>query len=86
MSTLERTISMMETLPETDLLKIQDFIQNHFHQRECEMTDDVIGKLLQPMAMKDFPDDIETAEAEICSGRCRNAEEVFDGLEKRYNF
>ncbi len=36
MSTLEKTISMIENLPEADLLKIQDFIKKFFGQHECE--------------------------------------------------
>ncbi len=39
MSTLEKTISMIENLPEADLLKIQDFIKKFFGQHECETAD-----------------------------------------------
>lgn len=86
MSTLEKTISMMETLPEADLMKIQDMIRKLFRQREHEAADSAVGKMLQPMSRSDFLNDIEAAEKDIASGMCRNADEVFDGLERRYGF
>lgn len=86
MSTLEKTITMMETLSETDLIKIQDLILRLFQQQEQEMADDAVGKVLKPMSRKDFMDDVETAEKEIANGKYRSAEEVFDGLEEKYGF
>ena len=86
MSTLEKTISMIETLPEADLLKIQDLIQKFFQQRENESTDDAVGRILKPMSKTDFLRDIETAENEITGNMYRKAEEVFDGLEQKYGF
>lgn len=61
MGTHENTISMLEVLPETDLLEF-----------------------LKPMSREDFMKDIEIAEQEVASGKYRSAEEVFDGLERRY--
>lgn len=86
MSTLEKTISMMEILPEADLLKIQDLIYKLFQQRECEMTDDAVGKILKPLSREDFLCDVEVAEKEIDNGEYRGAQEVFNGLEQRYGF
>ena len=39
MSTLQNTISMMETLPETDLIKIQNFTKKLSQRRELERGD-----------------------------------------------
>lgn len=86
MGTLEKTISMIETLPEADLLKIQDLIQKFIQQQESEAVDDTVGRMLKPMSKKDFLCDVETAEKEIAGGVYRKAEEVFDGLEQRYGF
>lgn len=36
MSTLQNTISMMQTLPEADLIKIQDFTRKLSKRRELE--------------------------------------------------
>ncbi|MCM1251261.1 MAG: hypothetical protein NC321_00405 [Clostridium sp.] len=86
MSTLEKTISMMETLPEADLVKIQDLIRELFQQRECELADEKIGRILKPMSEEDFLHDVEIAEKEIANGKYKREEEVFNGLEKRYKF
>ncbi len=86
MSTLEKTISMLETLPDADLIKIQDLIQKLFQQRGAESTDEPVGRVLKPMLKKDFLHDVKTAETEIANGMYRKAEEVFDGLEQRYDF
>ena len=86
MSTLENTISMMKTLPDADLIKIQDFIRKLFLQQEHEAIDTAVSKILKPMSKDDFINDVKTAEKEIANGKCKNAEEVFDGLEQRYGF
>ena len=72
MSTLEKTISMMETLPENDLIKIQDFIQKLFQQQED--ADDAVVRVLNPMSREDFLKDVEAAERAIASGQYRDAD------------
>ena len=44
MTTLENTISMMEKLPEADLVEIQDLIKKLFKQHEYETADKAVGK------------------------------------------
>ena len=41
MNTFEHTVSMMKTLPETDLIKIQTFTECLFRLREHELDDKV---------------------------------------------
>ena len=103
MSTLENTVSMMKTLPEadllkiqkltlepfqalpeTDLLEIQNLTQKLFQRRESEAIDRAVGKFLKPMSREDFMRDIDTAEQEIVDGKYRSADEVFNGLERKY--
>lgn len=86
MSTLERTISMMKELPETDLLQIQDLIRKLFRDHEFEIVDHAVGNASKPLLRKDFMEEIEAAEREIEGCDCRQAEEVFAELEKRYGF
>ena len=86
MSTMERTISMMEKLPEADLLKIHDLIRELFLQHVYEAADNAVGKAFKLMSKEDFMEDIEAAEKDIEGGRCKRVEEVFDGLERRYGF
>lgn len=84
MTTLENTISMMKTLPETDLAKIQTLTEKLFQRHESEAVDKAVGKFLTPMSRADFMDDIETAEKEIAAGKYRPAKEVWNRLEHKY--
>lgn len=84
MSTLENTISMMEALPETDLLEIQNLTVKLFQRHKVETPDEAVGRFLKPMSREDFMRDIEIAEQEIADGKSRNANEVFNELEHRY--
>ena len=77
MSTLERTLSMMEVLPEADLLKIQNFTENLFRLREHE-TDNEVGRFLKPMTKDDFLRDIEIAEQQFASGEYQEMGEAID--------
>lgn len=86
MTTLENTISMMEKLPEADLVKIQDLIKSLFRQHEYESTDNAVVMALKRMSKKDFMDDVANAEIDIAKGRYKRANEVFDELEQRYGF
>lgn len=86
MTTLEHTISMMEKLPEADLVKIQDLTKKLFRQHEYESADNEVGKALKRMSKKDFIEDAAIAERDIADGRYGEANEVFDGLEQRYGF
>lgn len=84
MTTLENTISMMEKLPETGLIKIQDLIKKFFGQHESESTDAAVGQILKRMSKDDFMEDAMAAENDIAAGRYKSADEVFEGLEQRY--
>lgn len=86
MTTLENTISMIEKLPETDLIKIQNLIKNLFCQHEYESVDNTVGRALKRMSKEDFVEDAAIGESDIADGRYREANEVFDGLEQRYEF
>lgn len=86
MTTLENTISMMEKLPEADLIKIQDLIKKLFRQHESESTDAAVGQILKRMSKADFMEDVMAAEKDIAANRYKSADEVFDGLEQRYGF
>jgi len=86
MSTLQNTISMLEVLPEADLLKIQDFTKKLFKRRELEAANEAVGKFLPPKSREDIYRDLEQSRKQIEMGQCRSAEEVFNGLEQRYGF
>ena len=86
MSTLQNTISMIEVLPEADLLKIQDFTKKLSKHRELEAADEAVGKFLPPKSREDIYRDLEQSRKQIEMGQCCSAEEVFNGLEQRYGF
>ena len=48
MSTLQNTISMMQALPEADLIKIQNFTKKLSKHRELEAADEAVGRFLPP--------------------------------------
>ncbi len=86
MTMLENTICMMEKLPETDLIEIQNLIKKLFRQHESESTDASVGQVLKRISKADFMEDAKAAEKDIAAGRYKSADEAFDGLEQRYGF
>ncbi len=79
MSTLERTVSMMKVLPETDLVKIMHLTEKLFKLRECELNDKV-GNFLKPMTEDDFLRDIENAEKQFANGDYQEMGEAIDEI------
>lgn len=89
MNTLENTVSMMKTLPEADLLKIQEFTLELFKcRRENRMVDktadEAVGRFLKPMSREDIMKNIEIAEAQFASGEYQNAGDFLAELRKEY--
>ena len=62
MTTLQNTISILEGLPETDLIKIQAFAKKLFQRHEDKVADEAVGRFLKPMSREDFMRDIKDAE------------------------
>ena len=83
MTTLENTISMMKSLPETDLLEIQKFTVKLL-QRKNGMTDaeadGAVGRFLKPMAEDDFLRDIAIAEKQFSNGEYQEMGEAIDEI------
>lgn len=77
MSTLENTISMLEVLPETDLIKIQDYIRSLFEQRGAECPFPMLGE-------EDIIKIAETSERQIANGECKNAKGFLSELRQEY--
>lgn len=84
MSTLENTISMLEVLPEADLIEIQKITKKFFKRHECEMADHVVGEFLKPMSEKDFLKDIEVAEKQFAAGEYQEMKEAIDEICREY--
>ncbi len=77
MSTLENTISMLEVLPEADLIKIHDFTKKLFRQRGAECSFPLLSE-------EDIMQSIETSEQQIVNGEYRGAGEFLAGLRQEY--
>lgn len=84
MTTLEKTISIMKTLPERDLLEVQRHVEKLSRKRNNIDIDEAVGNFLKPMTSGDFLRDIEKAEQQFAEGKSRKAEQVFYDLEQRY--
>lgn len=84
MSTLQNTISMMKTLPEADLLKIQDFIKNLSRRHELEAADETVGRFLPPKSREDIYRDLEISRQQAAEGKYQEAGEFLAELRAEY--
>lgn len=80
MNTLENTVSMMKALPESDLIKIQDFTRKLSRSHELEVVDEAVGNLLKPMSREDFMRDIEAADKQFAAGEYQEMGEAVDEI------
>lgn len=80
MTTLENTISILEGLPETDLIKIQALAKKLFQRHEDKVADEAVGQFLKPMSRGDFMRDIKNAEDEFARGEYQEMGEALDEI------
>lgn len=80
MTTLENTISILEGLPETDLIQIQALAKKLFQRHEDRVADEAVGQFLKPMSREDFMRDIENAEDEFARGEYQEIGEALDEI------
>ena len=80
MTTLESTISILEGLPETDLIKIQDLAKKLFQYHQDKTADEAVGRFLKTMSREDFMRDIKIAEEEFARGEYQEIGEAFDEI------
>ncbi len=89
MSTLENTVSMMKTLPEADLLKIQKLTLEPFQgRRGSQMTDEeadeAVGRYLKPKSREDIYRELEISRQQAAEGKYREAGVFLAGLRAEY--
>ncbi len=80
MTTLENTISILEGLSETDLIKIQALAKKLFQSCEDKTADEAVGRFLKPMSREDFMHDIEKSEEEFARGEYQEMGEALDEI------
>lgn len=77
MNTIENTVAMMETLPETDLLKIQTYTLKLFRQKHTDC----------PFPLKNREDiyrDLEISRKQAAAGEYQEAGEFLAQLREEY--
>lgn len=84
MSTLQNTISMMKTLPEADLIKIQDFTKKLSKRHELETADEAVGRFLPPKSQEDIYKDLERSRQQVAEGKYQEAGEFLAELRTEY--
>ncbi len=84
MSTLQNTISMIETLPETDLIKIQNFTKRLSQRHELEAADEAVGRFLPPKSREDIYRDLEISRQQAAEGNYQEAGEFLAELRAEY--
>lgn len=89
MSTLENTVSMMKTLPEADLLKIQKLTLELFQgRRGSQMTDEevdeAVGRYLKPKSREDIYRELEISRQQAAEGKYQEAGEFLAELRAEY--
>lgn len=77
MSTLESTISMLEVLPEADLVKIQDFIKKLFRQRGASCP-------FQPKSQEEIYRDLEISRQQVVEGKCQEMGQALAEISEKY--
>ena len=75
MSTLEATISMLETLPEADIKAIHDVIYSIYSRNTSP---------LKPVTKEQILLDLAVSRDQIKEGRFRDAESAISDIEARY--
>lgn len=77
MSTLENTISMLEVLPEADLIKIQEFTKKLFRQRGAEYS-------FASKSREEIYADLEVSRQQVAKGQCQEMGEALAEIKLKY--
>lgn len=77
MNTLENTVSMMEMLPEADLMKIQNFTKKLFNLHNAD-------SLFKPLSEEDILSDLEISRNQIAQGKCKEMGQAIEGIREKY--
>lgn len=77
MNTLENTVSMMEMLPEADLVKIHNFTKKLFNLHNTDNP-------LKPLSEEDILRDLEISRNQIAQGKCKEMGQAIEGIREKY--
>lgn len=79
MSTIEATVSMMESMSEDARIQVLQYVQRLFLSQKTE-------DLFETVTTEQVLLDIEQSEKDISDGNYRSMESVIDDMERRYGF
>ncbi len=77
MTVFENTVSMMEALPESDLIEIQNFIKKLHILRSAESP-------FRPLTEDEIMNDLSVSREQIAQGKCREMGQAIEGIRRKY--
>ena len=84
MNTLQNTISMLKTLPEADLIKIQNFTKKLSRRHELESIDTAVSQFLPSKSREDIYKDLEISRQQAAEGKCQRMEQALTEIRTKY--
>lgn len=77
MNTFENTVSMMEALPEADLIEIQNFTKKLYMLRAAESP-------FRSVTGEEILNDLQISREQVAQGRCKEMGQAIEGIRKKY--
>ena len=77
MNTFENTVSMMEALPESDLIEIENFTKKLYMLRIAESP-------FRPVSGEDILNDLQISREQTAQGKCKEMGQAIEGIRNKY--
>lgn len=77
MNTLKNTVSMMELLPEEDLIEIQSLTKKLFNLRNADNP-------FQPLSKQEIIKELQTSRKQTMNGQCKDMDKALEGIREKY--
>lgn len=77
MSAFENTVSMMEVLPESDLIEIENFTKKLYMLRNSESP-------FHPLTEEEILNDLQISREQIAQGKCKEMGQAIEEIRNKY--
>ncbi|MCM1327601.1 MAG: hypothetical protein NC094_08750 [Bacteroidales bacterium] len=77
MNTLENTVSMMELLPEEDLIEIQSLTKKLFNLRNADNP-------FQPLSKQEILKELQISREQTMNGQYKDMDKALEGIREKY--
>ncbi|MDE5825289.1 MAG: hypothetical protein K2G55_07120 [Lachnospiraceae bacterium] len=77
MSAFENTVSMMEVLPESDLIEIENFTKKLYMLRNSESP-------FRPLTEEEILNDLQISREQIAQGKCKEMGQAIEEIRNKY--